>query len=185
MAGSRAVSDREPGQVRKEAALSGPAHAPRTNLAGAKNWRARPKTHFDDGCTVHSFTMPIQEIQLMRRATDRFNAGDLDGFADMLVPDATMTPDPSWPEQGPFVGREAVMGFVGTWVEDWESVQLEVDGMEERGEWVVSRCRWLTEGRASGVAQEVSFTFVIRPEGDRIAAIKAFFDHDEALRSLA
>ena len=42
------------------------------------------------------------------------------------------------------------MGFVGTWVEDWESVQLEVDGMEERGEWVVSRCRWLTEGRASG-----------------------------------
>jgi ketosteroid isomerase-like protein len=129
--------------------------------------------------------MPIQELQLMRRATDRFNAADLDGFADMLVPDVTMTPDPSWPEQGPFEGREAVMAFVGTWVEDWESVQLKVDGMEERGDWVVSRCRWLTEGRASGVAQEVPFTFVVKPEGERIAAIKAFFDHDEALRSLA
>jgi hypothetical protein len=52
MAGSRAVSDCEPGQVRKEAALSGPAHAPRTNLAGAGHRRARSKTRLDGGCTV-------------------------------------------------------------------------------------------------------------------------------------
>jgi ketosteroid isomerase-like protein len=185
MAGSRAVGDREPGQVRKEAALSGPAHAPRTNLAGAENWRARSETHFDDGCTVHTSPMPTKELQLMQRATDAFNAGDLDGFAEMLRPAVTMTPDPSWPEQGPFEGHEAVMAFVGGWVDDWESVRLEVDHMEERGEWVVSRCRWLTEGRASGLATAVPFTFVIKPEGDRIAAIRAFFDHDEALRSLA
>jgi hypothetical protein len=50
---------------------------------------------------------------------------------------------------------------------------------------VVSRCRWLTEGRASGAATEVAFTFVILPREGRIAAIKAFFDHDEALESLA
>ena len=48
MAGSRAVGDCEPGQVRKEAALSGSAHAPRTNLAGADERRARPRTAFDD-----------------------------------------------------------------------------------------------------------------------------------------
>ena len=53
MAGSRAVSDREPGQIREEAALSEAVHAPRTNLAGAEIRRARPKTRFDDGCTVH------------------------------------------------------------------------------------------------------------------------------------
>ena len=53
MVGSRAVSDCEPGQIRKEAALSGSAHAPRTSLAGAKARRARPEAGFDDGCTVH------------------------------------------------------------------------------------------------------------------------------------
>jgi hypothetical protein len=47
------VSDREPGQIREEAALSEAVHAPRTNLAGAETRRARPKTGFDDGCTVH------------------------------------------------------------------------------------------------------------------------------------
>ena len=46
MAGSRAVSAREPGQIREEAALSGPAHAPRTRLAGAEDRRARPKARF-------------------------------------------------------------------------------------------------------------------------------------------
>ena len=121
----------------------------------------------------------------MQRATDRFNAGDLAGFADLLHPEATIDPDPSWPEQGPFEGREAVMGFVGEWIADWERVRLEVDGMEQRGEWVVSRCRWLTEGKASGAATVVAFTFLTLARDGRIAAIRAFFDHDEALRSLA
>ena len=53
MAGSRAVGDREPGQIREEAALSEAAHAPRTSLAGAEDRRARPETDFDGGCTVH------------------------------------------------------------------------------------------------------------------------------------
>ena len=52
MAGSRAVSAREPGQIREEAALSESAHAPRISLAGAEKRRARPKADLDDGCTV-------------------------------------------------------------------------------------------------------------------------------------
>ncbi len=91
MAGSRAVSDCEPGQIRKEAALSGSAHAPRTNLAGAKEWRARPEGRLDDGCTVHRpITMTTRTPDLMQVATERFNAGDLDGFADLLDPEAVI-----------------------------------------------------------------------------------------------
>src|SRR5688500_4601314 len=36
MARSRAVDDREPGQIREEAALSEAVHAPRVSLAGAE-----------------------------------------------------------------------------------------------------------------------------------------------------
>jgi hypothetical protein len=52
MAGSRAVSAREPGQIREEAALSDTAHAPRISLAGAEDRRARPEADLEDGCTV-------------------------------------------------------------------------------------------------------------------------------------
>src|SRR5206468_12515352 len=41
MARSRAMGSREPGQVRKEAALSGLLRAPRASLAGATTRRAR------------------------------------------------------------------------------------------------------------------------------------------------
>ena len=52
MAGSRAADARESGQIREEAALSDTVRAPRTSLAGADVRRARPRTCFDDGCTV-------------------------------------------------------------------------------------------------------------------------------------
>jgi hypothetical protein len=52
MARSHSVGAREPGQVRKEAALSGPAHAQWGNLAGAGGSGPTLTPHFDDGCTV-------------------------------------------------------------------------------------------------------------------------------------
>ena len=71
MAGSRAVSDREPGQVRKEAALSEAVHAPRTSLAGAEERRARPGTFHGDGCTVHIF----RRMAAPERPSSSFAAG--------------------------------------------------------------------------------------------------------------
>src|SRR5207244_13557826 len=58
MARSRAVSAREPGQIREEAALSDTAHAPRVSLTGANRRRERPGTFFDGGCTVHYASQP-------------------------------------------------------------------------------------------------------------------------------
>ena len=52
MARSHSVGDREPGQIRKEAALSGTAHAQWGNLAGASGSGLTLDSRFDDGCTV-------------------------------------------------------------------------------------------------------------------------------------
>src|SRR5262245_46305285 len=44
---------REPGQVRKEAALSDSRHVMRTSLARAKHGESVRELRFDGGCTVH------------------------------------------------------------------------------------------------------------------------------------
>jgi hypothetical protein len=75
MAGSRAASAREPGQIREEAALSDTARAPRTNLAGADDRRARPGTSFDGGCTVRLF----RQVEL----------GSVEAVGDNVVAEAT------------------------------------------------------------------------------------------------
>src|SRR4051794_41966710 len=46
------MDDREPGQVREEAALSVTVHAPRGSRRGVKERRARPKPDHNGGGTV-------------------------------------------------------------------------------------------------------------------------------------
>jgi len=74
MAGSRVASAREPGQIREEAALSDTARAPRTSLAGAEDRRARPRTSFEDGCTVHFFTVRDGKIAALEWFADHGTA---------------------------------------------------------------------------------------------------------------
>src|SRR3954464_10430423 len=70
MAGSRAVSAREPGQVRKEAALSGHRQAQRDCPTGVTERRTRRGTHFERGCTVH-FIHSAPMASLYRRHRPR------------------------------------------------------------------------------------------------------------------
>jgi hypothetical protein len=113
MAGSRAVSAREPGQIREEAALSESAHAPRISLAGADDRRARPKTGFDGGCTVHLFLMADEQrnADVIRLLAERWNAGDFDAVFDLYADDVTLVTAPEWPDPGPVEGKEAVVRF--------------------------------------------------------------------------
>ena len=108
MAGSRAASAREPGQIREEAALSDTARAPRTSLAGAEDRRARPRTGFDDGCTVHCFARAMGNADLIRKLTDMWNAGEVDGVFDLYTEDAEIRTGPHWPEVAVYRGREEI-----------------------------------------------------------------------------
>src|SRR5215216_5148868 len=65
MAGSRAASAREPGQIREEAALSDTARAPRASLAGAEDRRARPGPGSRDGCTVRFLSPRVGESAML------------------------------------------------------------------------------------------------------------------------
>src|SRR3954454_13756739 len=84
MAGSRAMSAREPGQVRKEAALSGHLQALRGRPTGACGLRTRPGAVLDGGCTVRFHRRP--------RAPGGRAPGDL---TDVPVsPSASLYPPP-------------------------------------------------------------------------------------------
>jgi ketosteroid isomerase-like protein len=170
MAGSRAVSDREPGQIRKEAALSGPAHAPRTSLAGAEWRRARPKTSFDDGCTVRF--LPMSETtpeQVVRRLAETWNAGEAEPWMAVFDPEIVFLSSESWPESGPFEGPEAMRTFAEDFRAVWEDVQLEIVELfpGEDGA-IAGACQWVTRGRASGVEGRLDFAIATWTRDGRI-----------------
>lgn len=114
---------------------------------------------------------------------DAYNSGDLKAFLARVDPAVVFTPDPQWPEPGPFVGRDALSRFLEDWRGAWEDVRVEVHRVEEQADVAIGQCRWIVSGARSGAPVPVAFTFVVRFRADGLASqITAFFDHDEAIR---
>jgi ketosteroid isomerase-like protein len=176
MAGSRAASAREPGQIREEAALSVTARAPRISLAGADDRRARPGTSFKGGCTVR---FPMTDI--VRQLVERWNAGDVEGSLELYTDDAVMLSGPDWPEQVTWRGHEGIRANMIEWISVWESSEVEIGSLVTHGDRIAGKGVWTTRGRASGAGGQLPFAVVLTVRGGRIAVLEWFTDYDAAL----
>jgi ketosteroid isomerase-like protein len=182
MAGSRAASARESGQVREEAALSDTARAPRNSLAGANDQRARSEADFKEGCTVHLHLMAeADNVDLARSLVELWNAGDIDGVVDLYTEDAAMIAGPEWPDQAEYHGHDGVRANIEQWRSVWESSRIEAERIEAHGDHVVASGAWVTRGRASGIEGHMPFVILLTLRGGKIAVLEWFTDHDEAV----
>jgi ketosteroid isomerase-like protein len=183
MAGSRAASAREPGQVREEAALSDTARASRNSLAGAEDRRARPEASFEEGCTVHfiSLMADADNVDLARTLVDLWNAGDIEGVVELYTEDAEMIAGPEWPDQAQYHGRDGVRANIEQWRSVWESSRIEAERIESHGDRVVASGAWVTRGRASGIEGQLPFVILLTLRGGKIASLEWFTDHGEAV----
>ena len=87
MARSHSVGDRESGQVRKEAALSGSAYAQWGHLAGASGSESTLESRFDDGCTVTSFSLVEPGRRMSEPGASLYNRHRPAVFGDMVGQD--------------------------------------------------------------------------------------------------
>ena len=73
--------------------------------------------------------MSQENVEVVQAFVDAWNAGDMDAVRELLDPDVVLRPVSDWPEPGPYMGREAAMGFYerlrGTF--DADSVELTRD----------------------------------------------------------
>jgi ketosteroid isomerase-like protein len=179
MAGSRAASAREPGQIREEAALSDTARAPRTSLAGANGRRARPRTSFEAGCTVH--VLPMGNVDAIREFIRRWNSGDLDGTLELFSDDGEIRTGSHWPENAVYRGREAIRATTEDWVSMWQTIRIELASLEEHGDKVVGIGNWVMRGAASGVDGQMPIFIVFTLRDGKIAVLEWFADRDSAV----
>jgi hypothetical protein len=106
---------------------------------------------------------------------------DRDAWHAALPPGIVIETDAAWPDGGRFEGSEAASRFVRFFEETWSSVRFQIEEIEDVGDAIMTRSRWLVVGTTSGVETELAFTavFVFDP-GGQVAEVRVFFDPDEA-----
>ena len=68
-----------------------------------------------------------RNTEVIGRLAERWNAGDLEGVFDLYADHIVLETAPEWPEQGPVVGKAAVIRFSADWRSAWETIHIDVD----------------------------------------------------------
>ena len=108
--------------------------------------------------------MSQENVEIVRRAYDAWNAVDMEAFRDMQAGDAIIVRGlDGWPEPGPFVGRDAIMRAFEQLRATWDSDTLEPVSVIDLGDRVLVRHIWHGLGHGPGVSMEqtVLFTLIV------------------------
>lgn len=113
---------------------------------------------------------------------DVWNAGDMDAFRELYDPDVTVRTVEDWPEPGPYVGREAAMGFFEQLRDTWHADTLvPTSDLIDAGDRVVVRYIWRGAGHGPDLSMEGTIVFTMR--NGRVVLQEFFWDHDDALEA--
>src|SRR5919109_1396767 len=127
--------------------------------------------------------MSEEEVEVVRRGFEAWNAGDMEGVREIYDPDAVMRYHGDFPEPGPFLGRDAIMRQferLRDALDERDSLVFVGDFLDA-GDRVVSRFAWRGEGYGPTMDLELTVVYTVR-EG-RILEADFFRDHGEALEA--
>jgi ketosteroid isomerase-like protein len=97
--------------------------------------------------------MSRENMELLRRAVELANAGDLEAVAELYHAHAELR-DLQHPPDTPEVleGRAAIMAGWATWSESFDDFTVEVFEYIDAHPWVVGDVRWRATGKGSNVS---------------------------------
>jgi steroid delta-isomerase-like uncharacterized protein len=126
--------------------------------------------------------MPNENVELVKRWIAAWNAGDMDAVRQMCDPDAILRPVKDWPERGPFIGRDAVMGFYEGTREAFDADTVEVTGdFAHAADRVIFR--WVWHGHGHGPKSNMELTTIFTVRNGKVREAEFFWDHAEALEA--
>jgi ketosteroid isomerase-like protein len=130
--------------------------------------------------------MSRENVEIMRRAYDAFNRGDLDvlsaEFHDPQIEWQTSREDP---DAAAHRGREDVRRYIGQWLDSFEGLRADVeeyiDAADDR---VFTWARWTGRGRGSGIDAEWWLATVFTLRDGRVIRAEEYFNRSEALEAV-
>jgi len=127
--------------------------------------------------------MSQENVEVVRAGMDAWNARDMDAMRVSYAEDVVTWPPTGWPEAGPFVGRDIVIGQWERMRDSWNDDEIEMlADYIDAADRVAVRMVWREKGHSPGAEAEATGIFTIRDGKIRVAEF--FWDHAEALETL-
>jgi ketosteroid isomerase-like protein len=128
--------------------------------------------------------MSQENVEIVRRSTEVWNAGDLEGLRELFHPDAVLHVPEGFPEQGPFVGADEVINQYRRLGEDFSEHHLESTDMEASGDYVIVQYRWTIRADRSGIGAELRYAGTFRLRDGKIVEVRYYWDHTAAIEAV-
>jgi len=122
------------------------------------------------------------KLETVRRLFDSFSQGQVDEnvIGASFAPTVEVFDFPEAPGRHRYRGHDGVRQFLADVAENWKSTSIEVGEITEVGQKILVLGRQKSVGALAGVPVENDFGEVFRFEGDRIAEVRMFRDHEQA-----
>jgi ketosteroid isomerase-like protein len=128
--------------------------------------------------------MSQERVEIVKRAWEAFNRGDLGAFLADVADDAEFEEDPAFPEAGVFRGRAEVAAYVRGFQEQMRDHRFEVEDVRDLGDRVLALLHETARGASSGIAVNQHPAFLYEFQGTRIQRARAYLDRAEALKAV-
>lgn len=125
--------------------------------------------------------MSSSNVEIVRRAVEAFNRHDVRELEGLFARPAEIVPLRAALEDTVYRGANAVSEFFADSDESWEGLRYGVEDINDLGDVLLFRARLQGRGRTSGANVDVEVTSVVRFEDGKIASLRAYQDHADAL----
>jgi ketosteroid isomerase-like protein len=125
-----------------------------------------------------------ENVEIVRRAWEAFNRGDLDAFMADVAEDAEFEEDPAFPEAGVFRGRDEVVAYVRGFQEQMRDHRFEVEEVRDLGDKVLALLHETARGASSGIGVDQRPAFLYEFKEARITRVRAYLHRSEALKAV-
>jgi len=127
--------------------------------------------------------MSQENVDVAKQCIDAFNARQVDAFTALTTPDFVWSPSMVAVEGEVFEGSDGIRRYFDSLSSAWERFLIVPDSFREVPSVVVMLGRLSGHGKNSGVPVDASLGMVFDLHDGRIARIRGFLDHAEALQA--
>ena len=124
------------------------------------------------------------EVELLRRAYEALNEGNIEAPLAALHPDAIWRESAELPGADVVRGRSEIETFLKEFLETWRSFHQEVEGIQVKSDQVAVLLHMRAVGRSSGAEIDARYGHVWTMRDGHGVCVDAYRDQSAALRAL-